>query len=271
MKTGIVGTMDEKRKNFSLIELLIVVAIIAILAGLMLPALQRAREVARAADCRSREKQIGTAFLSYANDFNSYLPLCRSGDSSSPITGDPAGITWMVKLGSYLNTHPNEEHPNDANTEGDSSKYMMRNSFFWCRSPVVPTSNAVNPYPYGGNHMDRYRYGMNAELNGRSFGLASSADSNNIWGYKSLKLVQTPSAALLVGEIYKNWAGFSVANWHAADGNGNVPHALKSNMLFCDGHVASYSQNQILTRWGTKNYVLNNAQSNSFWIGRPSR
>lgn len=108
MKTGIVGTMDEKRKNFSLIELLIVVAIIAILAGLMLPALQRAREAARAADCRSREKQIGTAFLSYANDFNSYLPLCRSGDSSSPITGDPAGITWMVKLGSYLNTHPNE-------------------------------------------------------------------------------------------------------------------------------------------------------------------
>ena len=130
MRFRVAEFINRKRNNFSLIELLVVIAIIAILAGLLLPALQRAREAARAADCRSREKQIGTAFISYSNDFNSFLPLCRSGDSSSPITGDPAGITWMVKLGSYLNTHPNEERPNDANTAGDSSKYMMRNSFF---------------------------------------------------------------------------------------------------------------------------------------------
>ncbi len=258
-------------KYFSLIELLIVIAIIAIMAGILLPALNKARESARAADCQNREKQIGTAFLSYSSDFNAWLPLCRSGDATTPITVDPPGLTWMTKLGAYLNTHPNEEHPNDANTEGDNSKYMMRNSFFWCRSPVVPTGNGVNPYPYGGNHMDRYRYGMNAELNGKSFGLAASADQNNIWGYKTLKLIRTPATALLMGEIYKDWAGFSVANWHAANGNGNVPHNLKSNMLFCDGHVAPYRQNQILAQWGTSNYVLNNSRSNSFWIGRPVR
>ena len=228
MRFRVAEFINRKRNNFSLIELLVVIAIIAILAGLLLPALQRAREAARAADCRSREKQIGTAFISYSNDFNSFLPLCRSGDSSSPITGDPAGITWMVKLGSYLNTHPNEERPNDANTAGDSSKYMMRNSFFWCRSPVVPTAHAVNPYPYGGNHMDRHRYGMNAELNGKSFGLASSADPNNLWGYKSMKLIQTPSAALLVGEIYKSWAGFSVANWYAP----SEPHGEEEEGFF---------------------------------------
>ena len=76
--------MSMKRSNkrikrvlkFSLIELLIVIAIIAILAGMILPAFNKAREAARAADCRSREKQIGTAFFMYANDNDQFLPLC---------------------------------------------------------------------------------------------------------------------------------------------------------------------------------------------------
>ncbi len=86
-----------RRSGFTLIELLVVIAIIAILAAFLFPVFAQAREKARAAACLSNEKQIGLAFLQYAQDYDERLP---SGAGYSDITnnyrGDGSG--WAAQV-----------------------------------------------------------------------------------------------------------------------------------------------------------------------------
>ena len=63
-----------KRRAFTLIELLVVISIIALLVGILLPALGAARETAKLAVCASGLHQMGVGVMAYAIDYDSYLP-----------------------------------------------------------------------------------------------------------------------------------------------------------------------------------------------------
>jgi prepilin-type N-terminal cleavage/methylation domain-containing protein/prepilin-type processing-associated H-X9-DG protein len=85
----------RRQHGFTLIELLVVIAIIAILAAILFPVFAQARDKARAAACLSNAKQIGHAWMMYAQDYDETLvPFVRKQDNMEP-------GHWFMNEGGY--------------------------------------------------------------------------------------------------------------------------------------------------------------------------
>ena len=92
----------QRSRGFTLIELLVVIAIIGVLVGLLLPAVQQARESARRAACTNKLKQLGIGMHLYVNA-NKKLPAAsfyRNPNQSN--STHPNKRTWMVDIMSFI-------------------------------------------------------------------------------------------------------------------------------------------------------------------------
>ncbi len=92
----VLGRSNNTKSAFTLIELSVVIAIIAILAAILFPVFARARENARRSSCQSNLKQIGLGALQYTQDYDETLP-------PGALACSPGGITlWNGMLQPYV-------------------------------------------------------------------------------------------------------------------------------------------------------------------------
>lgn len=97
---------SSNRQGFTLVELLVVTAIIAILIALLLPAAQKVREAAARTQCANNFHQVGDACHSYHSTMGSLPPAVYMADDVDPTQGsDNFGPNWLVLLLPYVEQH----------------------------------------------------------------------------------------------------------------------------------------------------------------------
>ena len=116
----------NRRRAFTLIELLIVIAIIAILAAILFPVFAAARENARATTCANNLKQLGLAFTQYAQDYDETYPIDVSG-----VNG--VWIGWDTLVSPYVGLQ--------ANYTATGTNAAPTSAFYLCPDDTLPHYN----------------------------------------------------------------------------------------------------------------------------------
>src|SRR5687768_14320974 len=98
--------MPRRRHAFTLVELLVVIGIIAVLVGILMPALSTARRQAQSVKCLAALQQIGQGFHMYASQYKNTWP-CAVHDSGNPTYPLPAGkmLRWQDRILPFISNY----------------------------------------------------------------------------------------------------------------------------------------------------------------------
>jgi prepilin-type N-terminal cleavage/methylation domain-containing protein/prepilin-type processing-associated H-X9-DG protein len=133
-------------RGFTLIELLVVIAIIAILAAILFPVFAQAREAARKTSCLSNQKQLGTAMMMYAQDYDETFPLWRTTLPAPTAEYPNAKITWVENMQPYSKNKKIWVCPSDT-TPGFSQTNPATQNSYWLNAYVFRWSGLAPNFP----------------------------------------------------------------------------------------------------------------------------
>jgi prepilin-type N-terminal cleavage/methylation domain-containing protein/prepilin-type processing-associated H-X9-DG protein len=236
--------------GFTLVELLVVIAVIALLMGMLLPSLKSARDRAKQTVCSARLKQWGVAFGCYAAENTGVWPHC-DGLDRGPRPIDDRRISkedladwhgWVDVLPPMIDLQPWREHPR--------FKFPGSKSFYQC--PAAEPLDGPGTYSYRPERDGYFSYAMNSCLeldknawpppDGLGYPMPSFLDTARI---------RCPQRVyLLFDQLLDPRKGFDAKQAYRGAGkhSGSYPKSfterhrhgqsgLGGNILYCDGHA----------------------------------